>query len=115
VPALLAAADVLVLPSRYEELGTVVLEAMRAGVPVVAADTGGVSATITDGVTGLLVSPGQPAALAAAVRRVLTDDGLARRLADAARERSRDYSWETLGDRVLGVYREVLRVRGSRT
>jgi glycogen synthase len=114
VPALLAAADVLALPSRYEELGTAVIEGMRAGVPVVAADTGGVSATITDGVTGLLVPPGQPAALAGALRRVLTDDGLARRLADAARERSRDYSWETLGNRVLGVYREVLQAHGSR-
>jgi glycosyltransferase involved in cell wall biosynthesis len=54
------------------------------------------------------VPPGQPAALAAALRRVLTDDGLARRLADAARRRSRDYSWEALADRVLGVYRDVL-------
>ena len=108
VPGLLAAADVLVLPSRYEELGTAVIEGMRAGVPVVAADTGGVSATVTDGVTGLLVPPGQPTALAAALRRVLTDDGLARRLADAARRRSRDYSWEVLADRVLGVYRDVL-------
>jgi glycogen(starch) synthase len=115
VPGLLAAADVLALPSRYEELGTAVIEAMRAGVPVVAADTGGVSATVTDGVTGLLVPPGQPAALAAALRRVMADGALARRLADAARQRSRDYSWDALADRVLGVYREVLAARaGSR-
>jgi glycogen synthase len=111
VPALLCAADVLALPSRYEELGTAAIEGMRAGVPVVAADTGGISSTVTDGVTGLLVPPGQPEALAAAVRRVLDDRALARRLVEAARERSRDYSWAALADRVLGVYRDVLRAR----
>jgi glycosyltransferase involved in cell wall biosynthesis len=111
VPALLYAADVLALPSRYEELGTAVIEGMRAGVPVVAADTGGISSTVTDGVTGLLVPPGRPEALAAAVHRVLDDDALARRLVEAARERSRDYSWEALADRVLGVYRDVLQAR----
>jgi glycosyltransferase involved in cell wall biosynthesis len=88
-----------------------VIEGMRAGVPVVAADTGGISSTVTDGVTGLLVPPGHPEALAAAVRRVLDDGALARRLVEAARERSRDYSWEALADRVLGVYRDVLRAR----
>jgi glycogen synthase len=116
VPALLAAADVLTMPSRYEELGTAVIEGMRAGVPVVATDTGGLSTTITDGVTGLLVPPGQPAALAVALRRVLSDDALARRLADAAQQRSRDYSWDSLAGRVLGVYRAVLAAgAGSRT
>jgi glycogen synthase len=115
VPALLHAADVLALPSRYEELGTAVIEGMRAGVPVVAADTGGVSSTITHGVTGLLVPSGEPEALAAALRQVLTDRALAARLVEAGRERSRGYSWEVLGDRVLRVYREVLRAdAGSR-
>lgn len=115
-PGLLASADVLALPSRYEELGTAVLEGMRAGVPVVAADTGGVSSVIDDGVTGLLVPPGRPTTLAAALQRVLTDDALAERLARRARERSRDYSWDALADRVLGVYDEVLPAgAGSRT
>jgi len=92
-----------------------VIEAMRAGVPVVAADTGGVSTTVTDGVTGLLVPPGDPGALAAALRRLLADEALARRLADAARRRSHDYSWPVLADRVLGLYQEVLATRaGSR-
>lgn len=112
VPGLLASADVLALPSRYEEMGTAVLEGFRAGVPVVAADTGGVSSMVSDGVTGLLVPPGQPAALGAALQRVLRDQALARRLVTQGRQRSRDYSWETLADRVLDVYRQVL--QGSR-
>jgi glycogen(starch) synthase len=109
VPALLRSADVLALPSRYEELGTAVLEGLRAGVPVVASDTGGIPSVLTDEVDGLLVPAGQPAALAAALRRVLTDDALARRLARQGRQRSRDYSWETLVDRVHDVYTGALR------
>lgn len=108
VPALLRHADVLALPSRYEELGTAVLEGLRAGVPVVASDTGGIPSILTDGVDGLLVPPGRPEALAAALHRVLSDAALARRLAERGRERARAYSWGPLAGRVLDVYASVL-------
>jgi glycosyltransferase involved in cell wall biosynthesis len=68
---LMAEIDVLVLPSRQEPFGTVLAEAMAAGTPVVATDVGGLSEVVEDGVTGLLVDPGDPGALAEAVIRVL--------------------------------------------
>ncbi|MFN6954340.1 MAG: glycosyltransferase [Acetobacteraceae bacterium] len=84
--ALLRAADVLVVPSRYEPFGTVVIEGWQAGVPVVAARAAGPAATIRDGETGLLVPVDDAPALAAALRRVLEDRMLALSLALAAKE-----------------------------
>ena len=63
--------DVLVLPSRQEPFGTVLAEAMMAGTPVVATRVGGLSEVVRDGLTGRLVAPGDPAALAAGVLDVL--------------------------------------------
>jgi glycosyltransferase involved in cell wall biosynthesis len=80
-----AAADLLVLPSRAETYGMVVTEALARGIPVVAGDVGGVSEALGDG--GLLVPPGDPAALGAALRRWLTEPALRERLRGAARAR----------------------------
>jgi glycosyltransferase involved in cell wall biosynthesis len=107
VPAVLAHADLLILPSLYEELGTILLEAMWVGLPIVASRTGGIPDVVTDGVSGLLVPPGDPEALARAIDRVLSSPDLARRLGEAARERAKDYDWEVLAERVLEVYRDV--------
>src|SRR5215212_375987 len=107
LPAVLAHADVLVLPSIYEELGTVLLEAMQAGLPVVASKTGGIPDVIEDGVNGLLVPPGDPGALARAIDRLLAERDLARQLSEGAKERGKDYDWEVLAERVLAVYRGV--------
>ena len=107
LPAVLAHADLLVLPSLYEELGTVLLEAMQAGLPIVASKTGGIPDVIEDGVNGLLVPPGNPEALAYAIDRLLADRDLAYRLSEGARERGKDYDWEVLAERVLAVYRGV--------
>jgi glycogen(starch) synthase len=107
LPAAMAHADVLVLPSLYEELGTVLLEAMWAGLPIVASRTGGILDVIEDGVNGLLVPPGDPEALARAIDRLLADRALAYRLSEGARARGKDYDWEVLAERVLRVYRGV--------
>lgn len=107
VPAVLAHADLLVLPSLYEELGTVLLEAMWSSLPVVASRTGGIPDVVTDETTGLLVPPGEPRALAKAIDRVLGSPDLARRLAEAASRQAKDYDWEVLAGRVLDVYRGV--------
>jgi glycogen(starch) synthase len=107
LPAVLAHADVLVLPSIYEELGTVLLEAMQAALPIVASRTGGIPDVIEDGVNGMLVPPDEPEALAHAINRLLADRNLARRLSEGARERGKDYDWEVLAERVLRVFQDV--------
>jgi glycosyltransferase involved in cell wall biosynthesis len=83
-------ATLLCLPSRAEGLGRVLVEAMLRGRPVVGGDAGGIPDLVEDGVTGLLVAPGDPAALAEALIRLLGDRELATRLGVAARERSEE-------------------------
>jgi glycosyltransferase involved in cell wall biosynthesis len=111
VPGVLAALDVLVLPSAYEEMGSVLVEAMAAGLPVVASDVGGIPAVVRDGRTGLLVPPGDTDALAAALDRLVADPALRERLAAGARARARDFAWPQLAARVAAVYAGV---RGAR-
>ena len=84
VPAVTAALDVAVLPSYREAQGLSILEAMALSRPVVASAVGGIPEMIEDGVTGLLVPPHQPAALAAAIIRLLEDHPYADTLAKAA-------------------------------
>ncbi|HEV2388036.1 MAG TPA: glycosyltransferase family 4 protein [Candidatus Acidoferrales bacterium] len=108
VPALMAAAELFVLPSRHEGLGSVLLEAMAAGLPIVATRTGGIPEIVRDGATGLLVPPGDPPALAAAVIRLLSDPALAARLAAGAREFvEREGSAERMIEETVAVYRAL--------
>src|ERR671921_1514797 len=88
-PAAMAHGAVLVLPSLYEALGTVLLEAMQAALPIVASETGGIPDVVEDGVNGLLVPPGDPEALARAIDRILSDGDLARRLSEGAQQRGK--------------------------
>jgi glycosyltransferase involved in cell wall biosynthesis len=85
----LGAADVFALPSLREGLPLAVLEAMAAGVPVVASAVGGVPAALADGAAGVLVPPGDPGALAAALARLLADPERRQTLRDAAGHRVR--------------------------
>jgi glycogen(starch) synthase len=110
VPAVLASLDVLVLPSAYEEMGSVLTEAMASGLPVVANDVGGIPEVVRDGQTGLLVPPEDVAALAAALDRLAADPGLRARLSAGARARAAEYAWPRLAARVAAVY---ARVRGG--
>ena len=87
VPALLAAADIFVLSSRSEGMPVSILEAMAAGLPVVASNVGGVAELVVDGETGFLTAPADEAALASALGRLLADPDLRRRMGAAARAR----------------------------
>ena len=104
---LLPQADVFSLSSKTEGLGTSVLDAMAAGVPVAATAGGGIPEMIEHEVTGLLAPVGDGAALAAAIDRLLDDPELARRLVDAARERVREFDIERTIDRTEALYREL--------
>jgi glycosyltransferase involved in cell wall biosynthesis len=89
VPGLLSDADVFVLASRSEGLPLSVIEAMAAGLPVVASDVGGLRELVRDAETGVLVPPGDPAAFADALRPLLADRQLRRRLGSAGRARAK--------------------------
>lgn len=104
-------AAAFVLPSRHEPFGIVNLEAMAAGVPVIATAVGGVPEFVEDGVTGLLVPPEQPDALRHAMRRVLTDDGLRHKLVSGASAAVADFRWCTLAGQYLDVYAQAVRRR----
>lgn len=80
--------DVFVLPSRLEGMPMSILEAMHAGVAVVATDVGSVTEVLQDGVTGRVVQPGDPKALAKAIKELLEDEPLRRKLAEAGQQRA---------------------------
>jgi glycosyltransferase involved in cell wall biosynthesis len=88
---LIAAADIVVLPSFTEGLPNVALEASAAGVPVVATEVGGTPEVVADGETGILVPPGEPTALAAKISELLRNPELRGRMGAAGRQRMRDH------------------------
>jgi glycosyltransferase involved in cell wall biosynthesis len=101
-PGLMRHLDVLVVPSHQEPFGTVISEAMAVGTPVVATRVGGLAEVVDDGVTGLLVEPGDPDALAAAVLEVL---GRRDAMSAAARQAARRFGADAYADRVEPLIR----------
>jgi phosphatidyl-myo-inositol alpha-mannosyltransferase len=109
LPAIERACDVFVAPSLGgESFGVVLLEPMAAALPVVASRIPGYDEVLRDGETGLLVPPGDAAALADAAGRLLDDPALADRLAATARERVERYDWEVVAGQLEEIYRSVL-------
>ena len=108
VPAVLAALDVFVMPSHAEGLCTAAVEAMMAGLPVVATSAGGLPEVVEDGQTGLLVPPGAPEALAGAAAKLLADADLRRRLGERGRQRALErFSVGSMVDGTIAVYEAV--------
>lgn len=101
----LSDARVAVIPSRDEGFGLFAVEAMAAGTPVVASNVDGLAEVVGD--AGILVPPGDPSLLAAAIRRVATDDALARDLSERGRARARAFAIEATVDRYTAIYRAI--------
>ena len=105
----LLASDLFVLPTRFEGMSNSLVEALAAGVAIVTTDIPANREVIDDGVEGLLVSPDDPHALAAAIGRVLGEPGLGQRLGAAARRRAEEvHSIGNVVDRYLDVLRGVI-------
>ncbi len=103
------AADVCVVPSLAEGFGLAALEGMACGTPVIASNVGGLRDLIVDGKNGRLIAPGDPVAMAAAVTELLESPRLRETLSESAREVVADHSLVLQTQRVLNVYRKVLR------
>ncbi len=109
VEVCLAAMDLFVLPSLNEGMGRALVEAMAAGLPVIASRVGGVPALIEHGRTGLLVPPGDPDALAEAIRQVLDRPDWARRMGQAASQRiGRTFEAAAMVRAIEHVYAQAL-------
>ena len=101
-------ASIVVVPSRREGYGVAAHEAMAYGRPVVATAVGGMLDAIEDGVTGLLVPPRDPAALRAALERLLADEGLRTSLGSAAREQARtSFMWGRATEAMVSIYGDL--------
>jgi glycosyltransferase involved in cell wall biosynthesis len=113
VPRLIAAADVLVLPSYYEGLPNVVLEAMRFRKPVVATAAPGTTEVVVDGETGRLVPTRDFVALARGIRELTRDAALAHRMGEAGRARvEAEFRASTMVERFAALYEEIARRKG---
>jgi glycogen(starch) synthase len=103
--AVIACADAVVLPSKYEPFGIVALEAAAAGAPLVASTAGGLGEVVIDGRTGLSFAPGDVGGIATAVTSVLADAPAARRRAKAAKARlAEDFDWSHIAEATARVY-----------
>jgi D-inositol-3-phosphate glycosyltransferase len=102
-----SAAEMVVMPSDYESFGMVALEAMACGTPVIVSDVGGLAYLVKNGRTGYRVPARDPKALAAKILRLLTDEGLRRRIGQRAECWAEAYAWPVIADRIVALYDEV--------
>jgi glycosyltransferase involved in cell wall biosynthesis len=108
LPALIRSADVVACTPWYEPFGIVPLEAMACGRPVLATAVGGLVDTVVDGVTGVLVPPKRPDAVAAALRQLSVEPFVTQAMGYASSDRARmRYSWQRIADETAAVYDKV--------
>ncbi|MBI2853895.1 MAG: glycosyltransferase [Chloroflexi bacterium] len=107
LPIYYNAADVSVVPSRYESFGLVALESLACGTPVIASRVGGLPSIVRHGENGLLVPEPTPELFAQDMRQLLANEPLRLRMAQGAAESARRFAWPGIRDRVLEFYRET--------
>jgi glycosyltransferase involved in cell wall biosynthesis len=113
VPDLMAAADLFVLSSDHEGYPIALMEALAAGLPVVATRVGGVPEAVRDGREGLLVRPGQPSEIASAVLRLASDSTLRARMSVAASERGTGFDVTVACRQLEAAYAQLARPQGQ--
>ncbi|MGB8644286.1 MAG: glycosyltransferase [Anaerolineae bacterium] len=111
LPYYYSAADLVVMPSRYESFGLAALEAMACGTPVVASDVGGLSFVVRDGETGYLVPEGDIDGLARCILDILLNPPLRARMSERAVEVAQDYAWPVITNRILDLYHNTIQNR----
>jgi D-inositol-3-phosphate glycosyltransferase len=104
LPYFYAAADMCILPSRYESFGMVALEAMACGTPVIASKVGGLASFIQNELSGLLIPEEDEVALAEKILLLLTDPSFKDTLGGEARSRALEFSWPVIAEQVLSLY-----------
>ena len=110
LPPYFAASVAFVSPAvGQESFGLTLVEAMAAGLPVVASNLPGYREVVRDGVDGVLVPPGDADAVAAALRKVLADGSFGAAMGAAGRERAADFSWDRVVPRIEAAYAEAAR------
>ncbi len=113
LPDYYAAAEAVIMPSRYESFGMVALEAMACGTPVIASEVGGLAFLVRDGETGFHVPDRDPEALADRICRILTEPLLRAELGEQAAAYARGYAWPLIAEKIIGVYESVRVGRGD--
>ena len=108
IPEYMAASDVFVLPSLSEGFPNVVLQAMAAGLPIIASKVGGLPEIIEEGGNGFLVEPKNAAQIADRISQLLEDDELRLKISRNNRRKATQYSWEAVVDRLEEVYQSFL-------
>lgn len=108
LPRYYRSGDVFCAPNTgHESLGLILLEAMAAGVPIVASRIPGFAAVVKDGEQGLLVPPRDSAALAEALKRLLSDAGMREAMGKAGAQHARGWTWEEVSAKILAFYKET--------
>jgi L-malate glycosyltransferase len=105
--------DVYIMPSRSEGLGSAALLAMAHGLPVIATKVGGLPEIVEEGITGWLVEPESPRALADAIASAVSDPARLKELGDGARRCAKDYSAEIMVERTEALYRRLINLKAS--
>lgn len=108
LPYFYSAAEICVLPSRYESFGMVALESMACGTPVIASRVGGLNYTVRDGQTGYLIPEGNAVALAERLDLLLQDHSLRSLMGRQGAHHAKKHSWENIAHQIISLYNRIL-------